>query len=87
MHNNIKVKIMAYLQDYNFSHQSFAQRARLNRNSLSSIMINRSRNPNIETILKKANAFNCSLDDLVEQKNFLIKNRAIIQNSIKYISF
>ncbi len=74
MHDNIKAKIMEYLEDYDSSIQAFERKAKLSRNAVYSILTDRSKNPNIETVLKIAEALNCSLDDLLERKNFAKKN-------------
>lgn len=74
MRDNIKVKIMEYLEDYDSSIQAFERKAKLNRNAVYSILTNKSKSPNIETVLKIADALNCSLDDLLERKNFTRKS-------------
>jgi transcriptional regulator with XRE-family HTH domain len=73
MHKNLKEKITEYLEDYDTSIQAFERKAKLNRNSVYSIITDKSKNPNIETVLKIADALDCSLDELLERKNFLKK--------------
>ena len=73
MHKNLKEKITEYLEDYDTSIQAFERKAKLSRNSVYSILTDKSKNPNIDTVLKIADALDCSLDELLERKNFLKK--------------
>jgi transcriptional regulator with XRE-family HTH domain len=73
MNENLKVKIEKYLDDSASSVKAFERKARLNNNVVYSILTNKSKNPNMETVLKIADALNCSLDELFERKNFLTK--------------
>lgn len=74
MHDNLKTKITEYLEDQDTSIQAFERKANLSRNAVYSILTDKSKNPNIETVLKIADALNCSLDELYERKHFLKKH-------------
>jgi len=69
MSENLKVKITEYLEDSNSSIQGFERKAKLSRNSVYSILTDKSKNPNIDTVLKIADVLNCSLDELFERKS------------------
>jgi transcriptional regulator with XRE-family HTH domain len=69
MSENLKIKITEYLENSDSSIQAFERKAKLSRNAVYSILTDKSKNPNIETILKIADVLNCSLDELFERKN------------------
>ncbi|HJD66860.1 MAG TPA: helix-turn-helix domain-containing protein [Rickettsia endosymbiont of Bembidion nr. Transversale] len=71
--NNIKIFLTDKLHQFKINRKKFAGLVGISYHTICQIFHNRT-NPSIITIIKIANYFNCSIDEIIGRKNFISQN-------------
>jgi transcriptional regulator with XRE-family HTH domain len=83
MSTALKEKIQVYLESNGIKIRDFERNAGLERSTLTNIFRGSSQNPGILSIVKIADAMNCSLDELLDRKEFMsIKKKYKYSNKL-----
>ena len=84
---HLKDKLKNYFGDNEVNILSFEQNAGLKRNVIYNVLSDKSKNPTIDTVIKIADALNCSIDGLFAReeyfKNYLKEKRSVISYDSK----
>lgn len=67
----LKEKIQEYINTQTFSVRELERQSGLGHNAIHNILSDRSKSPSIDTVLKIADAFNCSLDEMLGRTKFI----------------
>lgn len=71
--NNIKIFLTEKLHQCKINRKNFARLVGISYHTICQIFHNRT-NPSIITIIRIANYFNCSIDEIIGRKNFISQN-------------
>ncbi|KJW01822.1 helix-turn-helix family protein [Rickettsia endosymbiont of Ixodes pacificus] len=71
--NNIKIFLTEKLHQFKINRKEFAGLVGISYHTICQIFHNRT-NPSIVTIIKIANYFNCSIDEIIGRKNYISQN-------------
>ena len=74
MQENLKNKIQEYLTNTGATVASFERKVGVDRAAIYNILRGSSKNPGIVTVIKIADVLDCSLDELLDRKNFRPSN-------------
>ena len=69
----IKNKLQEHFDNNQINLSSFEQNAGFKRGVISNILFDKSKNPTIETIVKIADALDCSIDELLDREEYFRK--------------
>ena len=92
----LKTKVLEYVTNQRRSIRDLERQAGLNYNAIHNILSDRSKSPSIDTVLKIADAIDCSVDEILGRTQFksksdtldkqdVILNNKLFQNICKYI--
>lgn len=82
--DNLKRKIIEYIQEYNIATSAFEKKAGVGNAVVNRILDDKVKNPGIETILKIADVLNCSLDELFNRNQSFKKHILNIDTELPY---
>lgn len=77
----LKQKIQEYIDAQRYSIRELERQTGLGSNTIHNILSDRSKSPTIETVIKIADALNCSLDELLDRKKFTNHKQKRLSNS------
>ena len=75
----LKKKLLEITKQRSIDYSKIERRAGLSRNFIFNIIHDRSKNPGIYSIVKLADALNCSIDELVDRKSIAIKRKILVK--------
>ena len=82
--DNLKQKIIGHLKKYNLAISEFERNAGLSNSIVHKLLDSKAKSPTIETILKIADALDCSLDELFDRNKYLKKYLLKSSNGTEY---
>ena len=86
---HLKEKLQGHFGNNNVNKSAFESNAELAQGTVYNILNNRSKDLNLDTLIKIANALNCSIDGLVGReeyfKSYILKQRSNVEYNAKLI--
>ena len=90
--DSLKRKIVEFTKDNHSDYSKIERQAGLTKNFISNIIYGKSKNPGIESMIKLADVFNVSIDELVGKvtkedlsQNIAVENKKIFVETMTYV--